>query len=330
MTRQEQAPGPRGPTTEEPWTIERFERWLRVGLESYVLEDAGPVAFPEAAHHILARGSLTAGLAAFTSGLSAARRDNFKQALAQVLAALEPRERNLPVADQLLAVAVATTAYPILSVLARKIGGGFFGQADPDGRDGLFAMALYTAARLAAPGRQDARRCIRELIASDNFRPAHASTALLALCETDPHALGEHLQAPGLRSQLARQFTRYDPDGSVRRMVARDLLSIIGVEGFAEALANLDAMDAESSGGRPDDWLVEALLWAEDPPLLLDTGQEVTISRRDDPSQRVTLPRHGVGGRRGPAEPRTEAKVAAERAIADYDPALAGALPELF
>lgn len=250
----------------DEWDIPRFERWVRVGVEAYVLEDAGPTAFPEAAHLILNTGSLTLGLKAFADGLNAFRRDNLKQAIAQVLSSLEPSAHYAPVAEQLLVIAVAVTAYPILAILAPKIGEGFFGQSDAEARGSLFAMTLYSVARLAAPGRQDALRCIGELIASSNFKPAHASTALIAACQVDRRRLAEHLAIPGLRQKLKAQFETYDPDGRVRRQVALDILAITGIENFTNALSDLRALDPSIGGAGPDDWLTEALMFSPDSP----------------------------------------------------------------
>jgi len=228
-----------GSDTDE-WSIDQFKRWVRVGVESYVLEEAGPAAFPETADRILITGSLFQGLREFADGLNAVRRDNLKHAIAQVLSSLEPQERFVAVAEPLLAIAVAISAHPVLKVLARKIGGGFFGQPDAEGRDSLFAMTLYSVVRLATPERQDAEHCLKELIENENFKPAHASTALVALCQVDPQGLVEHLSAFGLREKLAEQFRDYDQDGSVRCKVAQNILAVIGIRNFADALYELD------------------------------------------------------------------------------------------
>ena len=98
---------------------------MRVEVESYVLEEAGPAAFPEVADRILITGSLSQGLWEFADGLNAVRRDNLKHAIAQALSSLEPQERFVAVAEQLLAIAVAILAHPVLKVLACKIGAFF-------------------------------------------------------------------------------------------------------------------------------------------------------------------------------------------------------------
>ncbi|MCB2262304.1 MAG: hypothetical protein LGR52_05100 [Candidatus Thiosymbion ectosymbiont of Robbea hypermnestra] len=276
---------PTGGQDTDEWSIERFECWLRVGVESYVLEGAGAAAFPAAAHRILTAGSLSQGLREFAAGLNAVRRDNLKQALAQVLSSLEPQERFVSVAEQLLAVAVAISAYPVLKVLARKIGGGFFGQPDAEGRDSLFAMTLYSVARLATPGHRDAEHCLNELIKSENFRPAHASTVLLALCQVDPQGLVRHLSKSGLRERLAEQFAIYDPDGSVCHKVAQDVLAIVGLDDLKDALYGLDVLDPSACGVHPDDWLVEFLVFAPDTPLkVAESDGEMKLCSRTTPT----------------------------------------------
>lgn len=306
-----ESPAPGACEESEAWNVARFERWVRVGVESYVLEGAGPAAFPEAAHLILRAGTLTLGLRAFAEGLNAVRRDNLKAAVARVLSSLEPRERYVAVAEQLLAISVAISAYPVLDVLGRKIGDGLFGQPDAEGRDSLFAMTLYAVARLATPGRDDAKRCLRELIAGENFQPAHASTALIALCQVDPRGLAEHLSAPGLRDKLKRQFDLFDPDQAVRKRVARIILDIIKLENLRNALAKLDILDPVCAEPRPDDWLIESLGFVPDAPLeWVELVDGCGIRMRANPSNFIAIER-GLGvmprvphARRGDRRPK--------------------------
>ena len=276
------------------WTVERFEHWVRVGAESYVLEGASPVAFPEAAHLILRTGSVELGLRAFAERLNAQRRSNLKQAVAQALSSLEPRERFRPVAELLLSFAVAIYAYPILSVLASKIGNGFFGQEDAESRDSLFAMTLYSVARLATPGRDDAKRCLRELIASTNFKPAHASTALIALCQVDPRGLAEHFSTPNLRPSLAEQFKLYDPDGEVKMQVARQIFAIVGPENYRDALCNLEALLPNVAGPSPDDWLAEGVLFTPGSPVeIAEINDDLVWKIRSNPNVIIQIPHCG-------------------------------------
>ncbi len=274
------------------WDLAQFERWVRVGVESYVLEDAGPAAFPEAAHLILRTGSLALGLRAFADGVNAYHRDNLKLAVAQVLSSLEPQVRYVLVAEQLLTIAVSISAYPVLNVLAAKIGNGFFGQSDPEGRDGLFALTLYTVARLSTPGRQDAKRCLQALVGSANFKSAHASTALIALCQVDSAGLVAHLALPGLRKKLIEQFIRYDKDGTVRMRVAHRIFAIIGFINLESALHDLDMLSPYASATKtsPDDSLIDALLFSPDSPLRLENkGVEVVISLRSNPGEFIVV-----------------------------------------
>lgn len=279
---------------QDDWGVARFESWLRVGLESYVLEGADAEAFPGAIRFILECRSLTLGLRTFAEHLNAARRDAFKHAIANVLSAMEPRERYAPVVEHLLSIAIATSAYPILNVLPGKIGNGFFGQADEEDRRSLFTTTLLAVTRLATPGREDAKRCLRALIASDNFRPAHAATALIGLCLVDSGNLAEHLRTAKLRPMLLKQFDQYDEDGSVQKQLAEQILEIIGPEELQRALPELDMLDPDSPiGGRPDDWFVEALFFQPGAPFEITIpikAPEVSIVSRDNPDVSILLP----------------------------------------
>ena len=146
------------------WDIPRFERWLNAGVEPFVLEDAGCAVFPEAAADLLKAGSLSQGMAIFIEGLDAEHQVNFKQALANVLTALDLCNERVPVATTILEIAIATRAYPVLNVLSGKIGQDFFEHLDPAVRSELLSMTLYTVVRFSDYGQQDALQYMHSLI----------------------------------------------------------------------------------------------------------------------------------------------------------------------
>lgn len=248
-------------TVADDWSVEQLECWLRAGIEAYTLQGKGPAAFPDIAHLIMNAGSLSATFRVLAGRLKGLPLVNLKRAVASVLSSLEPKERYVPVVEHLLAIAIAIKATPVLKVLGGKIGNGFFGEIANEEGDGLFTMTLYTVARLADPDQQDAKRCLNHLIGSANFKPAHAATALIALCQIDPEHLAEHLSRHALRERLAKQFERYDPDGRLRGHVAHQILSIIGLDNLAGALSKLNAFNPYRISDA-DDWLVNALIKA--------------------------------------------------------------------
>ena len=262
------------------WTVPQFEQWLRVGVESYVLEDVGCSAFPEAAADLLEGGSLALGVKLFVQELGAKQLQNYKQAVANALASLEPLDEYVPVANALLEIAVATNASPVLHVLSGKIGKGFFGQPDPTARTDLFSTTLYAVERLGAQGREDALKCMHSLIESPNFQSAHAGIALLALCKIDPTSLVSHLEAPGLRKRLQEQFEQFDTDGSLRRKLAHSVLDRIQLTNLKAALPGLQFGDTNNPGRSADDWLVDALFLGPASPLILEGGK---LHKRNDP-----------------------------------------------
>lgn len=271
------------------WSVEYLQRWLRVGLVGYTLEGKGPVAFPDIAHLIMNTGSLPDTFRVLADRLSEeSHLMNLKQAVASVLSTLDARERYVPVIEQLLAIAVAIKATPVLKVLGGKIGNGFFGETTGKNDNSLFTMALYTVARLADPDQQDAKRCLYHLIGSANFKPAHAATALIALCQIDPESLPEHLSRRGLRERLAQQFERYDSDSQLRSHVAHQIFLIIGLDNLVNALPKLKIFNSNLMDDA-DDWLIKALTKPDDSILkigLTDSEQiyqlpDLIISHRD-------------------------------------------------
>ena len=83
----------------------RFEAWLRVGLERYLLEDQGPWAFPGAEGSIAQEDYLVLGLRDVYLELNAQGRGHFRHAVAKVLASLEADEKYVGVFEHLLALA---------------------------------------------------------------------------------------------------------------------------------------------------------------------------------------------------------------------------------
>lgn len=256
------------------WNASRFAQWLRSGIEAYTLEDAGAEALPEATAYILRAGSLPAGLRLFTERLNAKRKAALKQGIANALAGLEPDDRLIPVAEHLLAVAVACSADAVLDVVPGKIGNGFFGDPNDTDQQGLFASAIQASVRLASPGHSQALLCLRSLIGSHNFKPAYAGAALIGLCQIDPLRLAQHLQTPKLRSFLQQQFKQFEDDKTLPGRLAETIFGIIGLEGLKQALPNLHTLDPNVPVGRSaDDWLVEGILHSQRFPSVLDEAK---------------------------------------------------------
>ncbi|MGB0721623.1 MAG: hypothetical protein ACPGU7_04425 [Gammaproteobacteria bacterium] len=253
-----------------------MKRWLKVGVEAYVLEGAGPAAFPEAALDINRQDdSVEVGLRAFAETLSANGREALKLAVADCLEDMEPRGDRVPVVKLLLGIAVELSAEAVLPVLAQRIGRGFFGDraADPDGR--LFNFTLYAVANLAR-SREAATSCLRQLIASPLFfaRPALAGTALLALCRAEPEGLLDHMDL--LREALTRMFKQMSDPQPAQRRYAEQIIDTIGPDALIPALDGLDGLDPQSSGINPDDWLLNALLFMP-PPILEHDGDTFRV-----------------------------------------------------
>lgn len=260
----------------DPADQEALKRWLKVGVEAYVLENAGPAAFPQAALDIIgAGGAVELGMRAFSDRLCANERELFKVAIANCLDGMEPRADRVPVVKLLLGIAIELSADAILHVLAQRIGRGFFGGSDLGEQHELFTLTLYTVARLSHH-REVALICLHELISSPMFvnNPALAGTALLALCRAEPQGLDKHLHL--LRGQLTRQFDKLEDPKPAQRRFAEQVLDLIGPVNFVAALPALNCLDPVRSDAGPDDWLLDALVFSP-PPVLKMEGEAFRV-----------------------------------------------------
>jgi hypothetical protein len=266
-----------------------FERWLRVGLESYLLEGKGAWAFPEAAGNIAQQDYLILGLRDTYLELSAQGRDYFRQAVAKVLASLEAQEKNVPLFEHLLFLAAELHAPEVLRVLPARVGNGFFGLTDNREGESLFSLTLLTVARLAAP-REEVVDCLHALIGSQHFDSAYAGIALTALCRANDQGLVDHIAR--LRDALAKMFKEFNTDLEVRQQLASSVLGAVGLGRLIHALPQLKYFDSLNEYAALDNWFIEALFGGGDPPLVcIETLQrELEFYRRNQPEIKERLP----------------------------------------
>ena len=266
-----------------------FERWLRVGLEGYLLEGKGAWAFPEAAGNIAQQDYLVLGLHDAYLELSANGRGHFRQAVAKVLASLEAQEKNVPLFEHLLFLAAALPAPEVLRILPARVGNGFFGLTSNREGESLFSLTLLTVARLAAP-REEAVDCLHALIESRHFDFAYAGIALTALCRADDQGLVDHMTR--LRDSLAKMFKEFGTGLEARRNLANSVLGAVGLGRLVHALPQLKYFDSSDEHAALDNWFIEALFGGGDAPLVcIKTLEgELEFYRRDQSEVKERLP----------------------------------------
>ena len=286
------------------WDTERFENWFRTGVQSYVLETQDYTAFPGAAQHVARASSLAAGLRSFADTLDSEHLTAFKQAVSNTLSSLEPKPEYIEVARQILSIAAEISAYQILQVIPGKIGNGWLGALSAtmvaenndskDSLEPLIGSAVQTVSRLSTPGRTNAVSAMKQLLESPYFPPAYAGMALAAMCAAEPEKLLEHLEVPGVRYLLEKQFSQYDDDvWSVRKRLADLIYENIGFNNFIEALqsglvflfpesfqSDLDFLLPESQQ-YSDAWLSDCLFDETGPlKILYDTNTISIIDKK--------------------------------------------------
>lgn len=265
-----------------------FERLLEAGLRGYLVEGQGVWAFGLAADWIAGHGELYDGIKVFFDHLRAEQQISFRQAVANLLAVLEPRRENVPVFEYLLLLASLLPAPEILRVLPARLGNGYFGT-----NAHLFERALLAVTRLAAP-RQDAVECLRALISSRHFVSDYAGVALLALCRADGTDFVGHMN--NMRAHLRKMLPRARKSTGAKALLrtwAEQVLEVLTLHPLVVALPQLNYFDPRDPAGANDTWLLEGLLGGRSPLLRCvqnDEGQlTVFLSAKPDHRELINI-----------------------------------------
>lgn len=272
-----------------------FEDWLREGLERTLWEGAGAWAFPGADAEIRRADYLADGLRNAYLTLASEQQGRFRRAVANLMASLDPLERNVPLFEYLLSLAALVPAPEILRVLPARIGGGFFGQvgkASPEGARNLFGLSMLTVARLSAP-RQEAVACLHALIGSPNFDVAYSGLALEALVRADGQGLVAHLIL--LRDSLDAMFREFQTDAGHRRAIATAVLNAAQLPAVLRAWGEIKYFDRVDESAALDAWFPSALLSGDDSPLVCERDGEgnLFVFRRERRTVREPVPQDG-------------------------------------
>jgi len=263
-----------------------FERWLRTGLEGYLLEDEGVWAFDPLAVFFGHDEDIVLDLRNIYRVFSSRQQGLFRQAVANLIANLGPIERNVPIFERLLQVAAILPAgsevLPVLS--ARVANTEFFGLTKNREGKSLFDLTMLAVTELTAPTKE-AVDCLHALIASPYFESAYAGLALASLCRADGMHLTDHMER--LRWKLDAMFRDYKTDYALKRQLAKKILDSIGLEQVALALPERVHSDYKYC----NDWFLKALFVNESgsSPLLATeqiNGKE-WIYRPENPEVKV-------------------------------------------
>ena len=233
-----------------------FEDWLRTGLERQSVQHMKPKAFPGASAELACHDFLAEGLAAAYSRLPPDKQSFFRLAVADLINSWEIIEDNATSLKHLLHLATLLPAKELLRGLPAWIKTGHFQRLPPALANDLFDEIFLTVTRLVAPTRVSVD-CLRELIALPQFRTDWAGMALESLWWCDSNNVAHHFQRlrPYLRELMAG--ADYRPQRWAKRMLDR-----VGLYRIVQDLPTL-----KHSDGDDGDWLIEGLLFVEQPPV---------------------------------------------------------------
>lgn len=267
--------------------ISDFERWLRIGFEGFLLENEGTAAFDHLGVFIGLDDHLVQDLRNIYHVFPARSQAHIRQAVANLLASLEPIERNIIIFEHLLLLAsVLPAGAEVLRVLPARIGNGFFGLTENRECISLFDLTLMTVIELTVP-KKDSIDCLHALISSKYFENAYAGIALTALCRADDQNLAKHMAY--LRESLAAMFREFNTNDITKRQLAAKILSAVGRHRLVMAIPELLLSDCSYRKPVNDNWFIYALLERSEEvkPLLSRTENkkgEIYFYRPDKPA----------------------------------------------
>ena len=228
-----------------------FAKWLKDGLEAYLIKDEGVWGFEHVAVFLQGEEHLALALGHIYRALPARKRAEFRKAVADVMATLEADPVNAPVFEHLLSIAAVLPAPEVLSVLPVRIGNGFFGAMDAEGGRSLFEKTMDAVIDLAAPT-EESRACLEMLIGSRNFNIAYSGLALTTLCRVAPCDFVAHMNL--LRDPLAKMFEQFGTDEETKKRLAERIELAVTPAVLAKNLSKL-RLSEPSRGDAEDMWL---------------------------------------------------------------------------
>ncbi len=219
-------PNPKDIATFGAYDVGQFARWLRAGLEGYLVNKTGVGSFRPLWYCMLQEHSLFGDLENIYDDFSAPQKAMIRQAVVLLLKELPVEQKYEPVFGVLLDFAAAISAVDVLSSIPAR-GEGFL-ILEPVNQDtpSLYSRALHLVVNLANPI-ADARPCIERLIgASDSFSCDDAWWALIGLCRVAPEEFVKHVGL--LRGHLVRNLKKWQPTEQGQLNLAGYLVSAVG------------------------------------------------------------------------------------------------------
>lgn len=289
-------PGPKDIEPVRLYSVDEFERWIRIGFESLVNGDSTSVTLPFDPLDVFIdlNEDLTLDLKAIYDAFPPQTQDNFRRGLAAALSHLPSTKRSVRVFQELLFLASAIKAHEVLPVLPTKVGNGFFGIAETSDKRKIFVTTLDTIASMASLDtvNRNVPKVIKTLINSRFFISEYADTAFIALCQVSPEKFPEHLE------ELREHFNKLLKDKIITFNQTQELtwqfVNSIGLNVIADNLQYLKAYPAQRK--EPSDyWFLKALFGGDQPPLFPRVGEDEEgknqyfIQRNDKPEQQALI-----------------------------------------
>jgi hypothetical protein len=245
-------------------SIKELSEWVRVGIEHYILQQGSLAGFTPIQQYFNSDLPISEGLAFIYAEVNAEGRSKLRNALALALDYLPVNEETAPFIKELLYAARRLPAPEIFSFLPKKIksiSSGLQADSHIDGRT-LFEVAFQVVVDMPVA---DSLDVLNELIGSRNFDDSLSLLALDALCRVDPRHFPDHFNK--LRDRIGRMFERYNTPPRMKRLLAKHILTSIGLKLFGQHHARLRIGAGYRSA--TDNWFYECLFEGPDKILTL-------------------------------------------------------------
>lgn len=242
-----------------------FEKWLRIGLEGYLIEKHGVWDFNPLGVFLGGDDHIATGIARVFGVFPARQQVAFRQAVANLVANLEAGERYVEMLRHLLILARLVHATEILKVLPSVVRSDFFNRINDSINVSLFQWTFETVVELTNPT-QGVVDCLHALIGSRNFDVAYSGLALVALCRAVPEKFIEHMEF--MQRSLASMFAKYQLTEADKQLIARRVATAVGLFVLANWLPRIQLADpCDSATTLSDNWLFDSFFLGEKPIL---------------------------------------------------------------
>lgn len=218
-----------------------FEKWLRIGLEGYCLNERDSLKFEYIGYNFISDYRLSheviPNLKKVYNLFGDEKKKYFRQSVADLMDNLEVGEPNSCLFMSLLNLSSEIHVTEVLKVLPDRLEKEIASTDDKTKQEKLFVYAMMNVPSLVEPN-QESLDCVNSLIDSKYFIDDFSGLALISLCCANPRGYNEHLERMrGGMGNIFKTFTK-EQIPVIKNGYISDIMHWIGSEVDKDVLKN--------------------------------------------------------------------------------------------